>query len=122
MILVTYQIFIDKVVVKTSKNSLEIEGSREMYWNNNLEQFIRQLTEWQRGLITNFTSTLPGMQSSNTPNFRENLDNTLKFQESVVTNTLEFQASLARMSIEAQKQFWDGYFNTLRNTQTQKSE
>jgi hypothetical protein len=47
-------------------------------------------------------------------NFRDTFDNTLKFQEQAVTNSLELQAMMARLSIEAQKQFWESYFNMLR--------
>ena len=57
------------------------------------------------------------MQSFNSVNFNENFAKTVRFQEEVVTSSLEFQALLARMSIESQKQFWENYFNTLRNTQ-----
>jgi hypothetical protein len=56
---------------------------------------------------------MPNMPSSNMPNTRDTVDKTLKFQEQVVTSSLEFQAMVARMSIEAQKQFWDSYFKML---------
>lgn len=79
----------------------------------NLEQFLRQVSEFQRGVFTSWTSMMP-MQSINTPNLRENFDKTLKFQETTITNSLEFQALLARMSLESQKQFWESYFNMLR--------
>jgi hypothetical protein len=79
----------------------------------NLEQFLRQFSELQRGVFTSWTSMMP-MQSINTPNLRENFDKTLKFQETTITNYLEFQALLARMSLETQKQFWESYFNMLR--------
>jgi hypothetical protein len=48
------------------------------------------------------------------PNFHDTFDNTLKFQEQVVTSSLELQALVARLSIEAQKQFWESYLNMLR--------
>jgi hypothetical protein len=80
----------------------------------NLEQFLRQFSEFQRRVFNSWTSMMP-MQSINTPNFRENIDKTLKFQETAITNSLEFQALLARMSLETQKQFWETYFNMLRN-------
>lgn len=79
----------------------------------NLEQFLRQVSEFQRGVFTSWTSMMP-MQSINTPNLRENFDKALKFQETTITNSLEFQALLARMSLETQKQFWETYFNMLR--------
>ncbi|GAB1542149.1 hypothetical protein NUACC21_48230 [Scytonema sp. NUACC21] len=81
---------------------------------NNFEQALRQFSEIQRGIYNSWTFMMPNMQSFNTPNFREPLDKTLKFQESVVASSLELQALLARMSIETQKQFWESYFNMLR--------
>lgn len=87
-----------------------------MDWNSNLEQYLRQLSELQRGIFTSWTSMMPNMQSSNTPNLRDSVDNTLKFQEQVVTSSLEVQAMVARLSIEAQKQFWESYFNMLRKS------
>ncbi len=90
------------------------KGAEAMDWTNNFEQFLRQLTEVQSDILKSWSSAMPNMQSSNTSNFRETFDRTLSFQENVVTSSLEFQALLARMSIETQKQFWEGYFNTFR--------
>ncbi len=87
-----------------------------MDWSNSLEQYLRQLSELQRGIFTSGASLMPNMQSSNTQNFRDNLDKTLRFQEQVVTSSLEFQALFSRLSIEAQKQLWENYFNTLRKS------
>ena len=84
-----------------------------MDWNTNLEQYLRQLSELQRGIFTSWTSMMPNMPSSNMPNPRDTVDNTLKFQEQVVRNSLELQAMVARLSIEAQKQFWESYFKML---------
>ncbi len=88
-----------------------------MDWTSNLDQLLRQLSEVQRTAFTSWTSMMPTMQGgSSTPSFREGFDNTLKFQEEVVTNSLELQALLARLTMETQKQFWESYFNTLRRT------
>jgi hypothetical protein len=87
-----------------------------MDWSNSLEQYLRQLSELQRGIFTSWASMMPNMQSSNTPNLRDNFDKTLRFQEQVVTSSLEFQALFSRLSIEAQKQLWENYFNTLRKS------
>ncbi len=87
-----------------------------MDWTSNFEQLLRQLSDMQRGIFTSWSSTMPSMQSFNMPNFRASVDNTLKFQEQVVTSSLELQALVARMSIEAQKQFWESYFNMLRKS------
>ncbi|WP_242720057.1 hypothetical protein [Microcoleus vaginatus] len=84
-----------------------------MDWNSNLQQYLRQLSELQTGIFTSWTSMMPNMPSSNMPNVRDSVVNTLKFQEQVVTSSLEFQAMVARQSIEAQKQFWESYFKML---------
>ncbi|MBD1938985.1 hypothetical protein [Microcoleus sp. FACHB-68] len=85
-----------------------------MVLTSNFDQFLRQLSEIQREILNSWSSTLPNMQSFNMENFRDTFDNTLKFQEQVMTSSLEFQALVARLSIEAQKQFWESYFNILR--------
>ena len=82
-------------------------------WNSNTEQYLRQLSELQRGIFTSWASMIPNMPSCNMPNTRDTVDKTMKFQEHVVTSSLEFQAMVARQSIEAQKQFWESYFKIL---------
>ncbi len=89
-----------------------------MDWSNNFEQFLNQVNEGQRQFLTNLTAAMPGMQSSNTSNMRQNFDNALKFQEQAVTSSLELQALLGRLSLETQKQFWQGYFSLLRGEQS----
>jgi hypothetical protein len=84
-----------------------------MDWNSNTEQYLRQLSELQRGIFTSWASMMANMPSSNMPNTRDTVDKTLKFQEQVVTSSLEFQAMVVRLSIEAQKQFWESYFKML---------
>ena len=93
-----------------------------MNWGNNFEQFLNQLSDWQRETFSSWNNNVPNMQSFNSVNFNENFAKTVRFQEEVVTSSLEFQAVLARMSIETQKQFWENYFNTLRKTQGNKAE
>jgi hypothetical protein len=93
-----------------------------MDWTNNFEQFLRQLSDLQIGFLNSWNSTAPSKQSFNSLNFREIFDYTLRFQEEVLTSSLEFQALLARMSIETQKQFWEGYFNMFRKVQPKKAE
>ncbi|NHC33771.1 hypothetical protein [Scytonema millei] len=92
-----------------------------MDWNNNFERFLHQFSDWQREFINNMTAAVPFTTSSYNPlNFTETFNKTLRFQEEVVTSSLEFQALLARMSIETQKQFWEGYFNLLKKTPEKK--
>ena len=85
-----------------------------MDWSSNFEQSLRQLSDMQRGIFSSWSSTIPSTQNLNMQNFRDTFENTLKFQEQAVTNSLELQAMMARLSIEAQNQFWESYFNMLR--------
>jgi hypothetical protein len=110
------------MVDKTITSNKKVKGVTVMDWANNLEQFTRQLSELQSGIFKSWNPTMPTMQGFNTPSYRETFEKTLKFQEDVLTSSLQFQALVARLSIETQKQFWEGYFNTMRNTQIQKSE
>ncbi|MEG4203982.1 hypothetical protein QUA20_08630 [Microcoleus sp. Pol7_A1] len=84
-----------------------------MDWNSNTEQYLRQLSELQRGIFTSWASMMPNMPSSNMPNVGDTVANNLKFQQQVVTSSLELQAMVARLSIETQKQFWESYFKML---------
>lgn len=94
-----------------------------MDWNNNFERFLHQFSDWQREFINNLTTAVPFTTPSYNPlNFTETFNKTLRFQEEVVTSSLEFQALLARMSIETQKQFWEGYFNLLKKTPEKKAD
>ncbi|HEY9846302.1 MAG TPA: hypothetical protein V6D03_08895 [Candidatus Caenarcaniphilales bacterium] len=88
-----------------------------MDWTHNFEQFLKQLSDFQKTTLNSWTSTVPNMQSFNPLTFSETFDKTLKFQEEVVKSTLEFQALATNLSIETQKQLWEGYFNTIRKTQ-----
>lgn len=93
-----------------------------MHWNNNFEQFLRQLSDLQKVFFSTHNSSVPSMQNLSRGNLPETFAQALKFQEEVVTNSLEFQALVARMSIETQKQFWEAYLNTIRKTQIKKAE
>ena len=48
-----------------------------MDWNTNTEQYLRQLSELQRGIFTSWASMMPNMPSANMPNTRDTVDNTL---------------------------------------------
>jgi len=94
-----------------------------MDWNNNFERFLHQFSDWQREFINSLTAAVPSNITNYNPlNFNETFNKTLRFQEEVVTSSLEFQALLARMSIETQKQFWEGYFNLLKKIPDKKAE
>jgi hypothetical protein len=85
-----------------------------MYSTNNFEQLLRQLSELQREVFNSWVSAAPSTQSFNPLNLPEIFNKTLRFQKEVVKSSLELQALTTRMSIETQKQFWEGYFNMIQ--------
>ncbi|MEW5858387.1 MAG: hypothetical protein AB1861_13550 [Cyanobacteriota bacterium] len=85
-----------------------------MIGTSDFDQFLRQLSDTQRWILNSWSSTIPTMENFNMGNFRDTFENSLKFQEQVMTSSLEFQALVARLSIETQKQFWESYFHILR--------
>ena len=93
-----------------------------MHWNNNFEQFLRQLSDLQKVFFSTYNSSVQSIQNLSRGNLPETFDQVLKFQEEVITSSLEFQALVARMSIETQKQFWEEYLNMIRKTQIKKAE
>ncbi|MBD1914678.1 MULTISPECIES: hypothetical protein [Cyanophyceae] len=86
-----------------------------MHWSSNLEQFLNQLSELQRGSFSSFNAAVSDMQKNSMTNAQGATTSTLKLQEEVVSSSLELQALLARLTLENQKQLWDGYFGLFRN-------
>ena len=93
-----------------------------MYSTNNFDQFLRQLSDLQREVFNSFVSDVPITQSFKPLNFPDIFDKNLRFQEELVKSSLELQALATRMSIETQKQFWEGYFNMVQKAQIKKVE
>ncbi len=77
-----------------------------------LEEYPKQLFDWQKKFYETWMTSLP----NGTPsfNFSENLEQTLKFQEELVKSYLEVQEKTSKMLLDAQKQFWADYFEMLR--------
>jgi hypothetical protein len=88
-----------------------------MDWTNNFDQFLRQISDYQRLALNTLTSATSNAQSFNPFNLSNNFSKTLKFQEETIKNSLEFQSQVAHITAESQKQLWEEYFNVLRKAQ-----
>lgn len=86
-----------------------------MNWSSNLDQFLNQISELQRESFSSFNAAFSDMQRNSMTNVQGAATSTLKLQEDVVNSSLELQALLARLTLENQKQLWDGYFRLFRN-------
>jgi hypothetical protein len=76
------------------------------------EDYQKQLSEWQKKFFDTWIENLPNGKTS--LNFSENFDKALSFQEELVNSYLESQEKSMQMMLQAQKQFWADYFETLR--------
>ena len=88
-----------------------------MDWSNNFDQFLRQISDYQRLALNSLTSATSNGQSFKPFDLSENFSKTLKCQEEAVKNSLEFQSQVAHITAESQKQLWKEYFNVIRKTQ-----
>lgn len=76
------------------------------------EEYQKQLLDWQKKFFSTWLESLPTGQME--LNVSDTFETTLKFQEELVKSYLEAQQKTSQMMLEAQKQFWDKYFEMIR--------
>lgn len=74
------------------------------------EESQKQVMESQKKLMSSWMSSLPNMTAQ--VNISETIEKTLDFQRQLIDSSLDAQQASTRLSVEAQKQFWDSYFKT----------
>lgn len=77
------------------------------------EDYQKQVSDWQQKFFDVWLENLP-IKGKNPLNFSENFEQALKFQEELVKSYLEAQEKTTQMMIEAQRQFWNDYFEVMR--------
>jgi hypothetical protein len=81
-------------------------------WNESQKQLI----ESQKKLVDTWIGSLPNPigtdQAGFSGNFEGNFEKTLNFQRELINSALNAQQVTTHLAIEAQKQFWDNYFQT----------
>jgi hypothetical protein len=75
------------------------------------EEYQKQLIEWQRKFFDTWLESLP--KATMEVNVTDTFETTLKLQEENVKAFLETQEKTTQMMLEAQKQFWQSYFDLL---------
>lgn len=75
-------------------------------WNDSQ----KELKESQKKLTEAWNESLP--KQPNQPSSSENFKKTMNFQQELINTVINTQQVTARFAIEAQKQFWDNYFQT----------
>ena len=83
---------------------------------NYFEQWSKQVFDWQRTLLDQWTDVNRLGMGMKGENLTENWENSIKFGEEMVKTSLALQEESNKMMLETQKQFWDNYFQSLRQT------
>ena len=76
------------------------------------EDYQKQLSDWQKKFFDAWIENMPSGGTS--LDFKENFEKALKVQEELVQTYIETQEKTTQMMLEAQKRFWDQYFETMR--------
>lgn len=115
----------DAVSLAGDENLVDRYGDRSKIMpkaTDKLEDLSKQLYDLQRNVFDKWAEATPSLQSLNAINLPETWDKNIEFGEEVVRSALEVQALATQMSIEAQKQIWEGYFEMIRRTQSTVSK
>ncbi|AIE74434.1 MULTISPECIES: hypothetical protein [unclassified Synechocystis] len=76
------------------------------------EEYQTQLLDWQKKFFSTWMESLP--KGTAEIKLTDTIETSLKLREEIVKIYLEAQEKSATMMINAQKQFWDNYFQSLR--------
>lgn len=76
------------------------------------EEYQTQLLDWQKKFFSTWLESFP--KGATEIKLTDTFETSVKLQEEMVKSYLEAQEKSATMMLEAQKQFWDNYFETIR--------
>lgn len=76
------------------------------------QDYQTQLLNWQKKFFETWMESLP--KGTAEIKLTDTLETSLKLQEEMVKSYLEAQEKSATMMVEAQKQFWNNYFDAMR--------
>lgn len=74
------------------------------------EESQKQLMESQKKLMHTWTESFSGGEAQ--ADFTKNFEKTQNFQRELINSSLNTQQETVRLAVEAQKEFWDNYFQT----------
>jgi len=76
------------------------------------EEYQTQLLDWQKKFFSTWMEGFP--KGVTEIKLTDTFETSVKLQEEMVKSYLEAQEKSATMMLEAQKQFWNNYFETIR--------
>ncbi|RUR72335.1 hypothetical protein PCC6912_63750 [Chlorogloeopsis fritschii PCC 6912] len=95
---------------------------RQMYttyfdeYQKQFNEWQKQFSDWQKTFLDTCLENLPNMQREE--NLSEAFNKSLDFQEEIVKSFLEAQEKNNQMMLDAQKKFWEDYFERMRKKPT----
>jgi hypothetical protein len=89
-------------------------------YQKQLNQWHQQLGSWQKKFFRIWLDSVPNWKNQET--LKHTLENTINFQEEVIKTYLDSQEKANQILLENQRQFWEEYFEILRNTPTPNVE
>lgn len=81
-------------------------------YQKQFSEWQQQVTTWQKKVMDTWMTALPNMKGE--VNFSEGFEKALTFQEELVKSYLETQEQSARSLLDAQRKFWQDYFEQMR--------
>ncbi|WP_231510299.1 thylakoid-associated protein [Fischerella sp. PCC 9605] len=91
---------------------------RQMYttyfddYQKQFNEWQKQFSDWQKKFFDTLLESLPNVQGEVNPS--QAFDQSLDFQAEIVKSFLEAQEKNNRMMLDAQKKFWEDYFERMR--------
>lgn len=80
---------------------------------DSFEEFSQQLNNMQRRVFAKWMDATVNPREMNSVNIPETLDKTVKFQQEFVNSSLELQAITSYSLMNAQKEYWNKYFQMI---------
>ena len=84
-----------------------------------LEEYLQQLSEWQKKFFDTWVQNLPDLKNS--LKMPESLEKGVDVQEQLVKNYLDAQETSTKLALETQKKFWESYFEMVRKSPVLKT-
>jgi hypothetical protein len=89
-------------------------------WQKQLSDWQGQFSDWQKKLMDTWMASMPS--NANEVNVPETFEKVLDFQEEVVKAFLDNQEKTSQMMLDSQKEFWNNYFEKMRQQSAKASE
>jgi hypothetical protein len=88
-------------------------------YQKQFSEWQKQVNDWQKKFFDTWLDSLP--KTKGDIDFAESFDKALSYQEELVKSYLEAQEKTTEMMLDAQRKFWNDYFEALRKKSAQTS-